>query len=246
MKRIWVMVATASTLFVVGCGVPAYNKRIDDTVKNLKLEQEINTFLLPQTEGKVKELNVFLRLPKPAVELNPASFAPPAGIFDYVGSFQAQPAAGPAKDVASAPPPPAPPIKIHIFLRQKPKKAAAKKDDPAPAAPVDRGNFISAVRQTIASEYGPEAANEKSPQPGTPFKTLKFAAQNGDDVRAYFTEANKGDLEAALVFDIPKETRDHDLVKKGVENTLRSFSLGAKKAPVQGSGKATNPDGNAF
>jgi hypothetical protein len=246
MKRIWVMVATASTLFVVGCGVPSYNKRIDDTVRNLKLEQEINTFLLPQTEGKVKELNVFLRLPKPAAELNPPSFAPPAGIFDFVASYQAQPEGLPAKDVATPAPPPPPPIKIHVFLRQKPKKAAAKKGEPAPAAPADRGNFITAVRQTIASEFGPEAANEKSPQPGNPFKTLKFAAQNGDDVRAYFTEANKGEIEAALVFDIPKETRDHNIVKKGVENTIRSFSLGGKKAPLQGSGKATSPDGPAF
>lgn len=250
MKRVWMCLVTLSVVVVAGCGVPAYNERIASTLKRLKYEQAINTYLLPPAEGKFKELNVFLRLPKPAAEIG-TGFAPPAGLFDHIASFQAQPESPPAKEGA-APVGALPIMKIHVFVRQKPKKATPKKGEAAPAetAAASRGNFISDVRQTIGSEYGSDAANEKSPTNktfgDTTYKELIFAsAQTGNDVRVYFTEANRGELEAALVFDIPKAIRSHSIVSNGVDYTLRSFALGggAKKAADSG---AKGTEGPAF
>ncbi len=253
MKRVWVTLATACTLIVVGCGVPSYNKRIETTVEQLSFLQAMNTFLLPEAAGKFKELNVVLRLPKPAAEIGTA-FAPPAGLFDHIASYQATPESAPAKEGA-APIAALPPLKIHVFVRQKPKKAKQKKGEAAPAETVTatRGSFVSDVTQTIATEIGADAANGKAPQSkrigNTAFKELIFASvQTGNDVRAYFAEANKGELEAAIIFDIPKVLRTQAIVTKGVDYCLRSFALGggAKKAADGAAGNAKGADGPAF
>lgn len=229
MTRVQAMMVVAIALIVSGCGVAMYDSRMNKTLENLKYEAKLNNFLEKPAEGKFKELNVFLRVPKPMVEdkLGLANIQP--GFMDHGATFTGAPT---AVGKEGEPPPALPPMKLHVLVRQKPKKAAAKKGEAPPAADpatAARGNFVSDVKG-ILSELGPEGASDKSPTNVTmgrnAFKEFKFTAASGDDVRVYFADANKGDLEVALVFDVPAAIRTTPMAVSGIEYCLKSFALG--------------------
>ena len=256
MKRVWAMAFVAGAVVVAGCGVPSYNERLRNTLEHKKYEQAIDTYLERPSEGKFKDLGVYFRAPKRLAESSPV-WTLPAGLFDQAASFIGSPE--PIKQVDETMGPTLPPLKIHVLVRQKPKKAAAKKGEPAP--PVDpltanRGDFVGEVRQIMASDYGPEANNEKKPAADSfgdaSYKSLKFLAANGDNIRAYFARDDKTETEVAIIVDVPPALLNNPMVTKGVDYALRSFAVGAQAlrlfnggAPgAADSGKA--PGGPAF
>ncbi|MDB5352320.1 MAG: hypothetical protein JWN86_3567 [Planctomycetota bacterium] len=230
MNRVWALMLTMTTLVVSGCGVAAYDVRLKDTLEKLRYEAKLNSFLEKPAEGKFKELNVWLRVPKPLVEDKLALNTAP-GAIDHGATFTGSPVPLAAKEGET--PPVLPPMKLHVLVRQKPKKAAAKKGEPPPTVDpnvANRAAFIADVKATLAAAYGGEAATDKAPATfkanKNTFKDLKFTAASGDDIRVYFAEANKGDLEVALVFDIPPALRTNALAGSGVDYCLKSFALG--------------------
>jgi hypothetical protein len=260
MKRFWSMACVAAGVVVAGCGVPSYNERMNETLKRLKYEQAINTYLETPVEGKFKDLGVYFRPPKRLVESAPAWTLPP-GSFDQAATFIGSPE--PAKVAEGAAAPPAlPPLKMHVLARQKPRKVATKKGEAAPppdGATLNRGDFVGDVRVVMASDYGAEAANEKRPQAEpigeANFKSLKFVAANsGDDIRVYFARDDKTETDVAIIVDVPAKLRTDPIVTKGVDYALRSFAIGAAarnrfNGNAQGaagpSGPGAKPEGEA-
>ena len=91
MTRVRAMMVAAIALIVSGCGVAMYNSRMDKTLENLKYEAKLNNFLEKPAEGKFKEMNVYVRVPKPMVEdkLGLASAQPP--VIDHGATFTGAP-----------------------------------------------------------------------------------------------------------------------------------------------------------
>ena len=83
----------------------------------------------------------------------------------------------------------------------------------------------------MASDFGAEAANEKRPQAEpigeANFKSLKFVAASGDDIRVYFARDDKTETDVAIIVDVPPKLRTDPIVTKGVDYALRSFAVGA-------------------
>jgi hypothetical protein len=241
MKRALVMVLSALGLIVGGCGLPVYEERLEATYKRMKHTRALNDNLAGPAEGKFQALNVYFRVPTPLAETAPA-FTPLPGAFDHVASFQGSPPAPQAKDGAAAPPPSAP-LKVHVFIRNKPKKATPKKgqaEAPDPNAAL-RGDFVADVRQLLTS-YGP-GATEKSlvpfkPEGGTTsFQSLIFSdAGTGNDIRVYFAATKDKESQVALVYDIPTTLRTEAIVGKGVQYSLESFALGRDAAQMFNAG----------
>ena len=149
MNRVRAMAITATLLVVAGCGFATYESRMDSTLKELREEQKLKTYTEEPAQGKFKELNVYIRPPKPLAE-DSLQLAQAPGMFDHGATFSGAPQGVPAKEGETAPI--LPPLKLHVLVRSKAKKATPKKGeapppaDPNAAAAAGRGNFITDVR----------------------------------------------------------------------------------------------------
>ncbi len=238
MIRVRAMMVTTMAVVVAGCGMKDYETRMANTLTEMKEEQQLKTFTEDPVQGKVKGLHVFLRPPKPAVEESGLQLSQAPGMFDFGTSYTIAPKAPPAKEGETAPA--LPPMKMHVLIRQKPKKAAPKKGEPAPAAdpaaPVaNRGEFRSDVRAILAADFGGDVA-EKSPtkvtKGKTTFERFLFNATTGpsagNTIEAFLASAEKGDLQAALIFDFSPTIKTNTIINDGKELCLKHFALGSK------------------
>ena len=122
---------------------------------------------------------------------------------------------------------------MHVLVRQKPKKAAAKKGEAAPppdAATLNRGDFVGDLKNVLGISYGVDLSG-KTPQadatgPGD-LQEHQVPAQNGDDILAYFATDPKSGTDVAIIVEVPPALRTNRIVTKGVDNSLKSFALGA-------------------
>ena len=240
MKRSWVVVLSAFGTLVAGCGLPGYESRMNKTLERLEREQKINSFLQPAAQGKFKELSLWLRPPKPMAE-SKLLLSDQPGLYDLTASFlgaPAQPPPGPGQD----PLPDLPPMRLHVLARMK---KTPKKGEPPQPAVAARGAFIGDVRAFLANEIGPGAA-DKSPQNdkkgNTSFKRLIFPATSGDTIQVYFTDANKGQTEVALIFDIPPDLRKNPIATTGIELCLESFAIGGPALRLFNNGGKSESD----
>lgn len=149
---------------------------------------------------------------------------------------------------------------MHVLIRQKPKKAAAKKGEAAPppdAATLNRGDFLGDLKNVLSTSYGVDLSG-KTPQADArgqaTYKSIKFPAQNGDDILAYFATDPKSGTDVAIVVECSPALRTNRIVTKGVDLSLKSFALGsAARNKFNGNapgtaGPAEKPegDGKAF
>ncbi len=246
MKRLLVVMLSASAMVLGGCGLNDYNSRLDETLRMKKREQELDQNLHKAAQGKFQEYSVYLRVPKPLTEVAPPWTLPP-GSFDHAASFQGSPPPPPAKEGA-APLPPPPPLKVHVLVRNKPKKATSKKGEAPNPAVANRGDFVADVRQLLTA-FGTEGAEKaaKSEKRGaTSYQSIIFKDTNtGNDIRVYFAGTKDSDSQVAMIFDIPKPLLTMPIVTKGVDFTVESFVMGAAaRALFNGPGPA-GPGGKA-
>lgn len=232
MTRLGAMAATTVALLFAGCGYELYEKRMEDTVGNLKKAQRADTLLEKPAQGKLRELSVFVRIPKPLTETN-YGLPEQAGLFDYAATFTGAPSS-PAPKVGENPVV-LPPMTLHILARAKPKKATPKKGEAAPPPDPNaaaRGDFVADVRQVLAGKYGADAVGDKSPQNNkadrTTFRKMVFNAPDGSEVRVYFADANKKELETALIFEIPQGLMKNEMVTDAVPLAVDQFAIGPK------------------
>ena len=259
MNRVRAMLTTAATLILAGCGMQEYESRMATTLSDKKEEQKLKAFTEDPAQGKVKGLNVYLRPPKPAAEESGLQLSQGPGMFDFGTSYTITPKAPAPKEGETATA--LAPMKMHVLIRQKPKKAAPKKADPAaapadPAAPppANRGDFRSDVRAILAADFGGDVA-EKQPtkvsKGKTAFERFLFTASSGassgNTIEAYLANGDKGDLQVALIFDYPPSIKSNAVVTSGLDLCLKSFALGSKARgssaakPAKGGEPAAGP-----
>ena len=239
MNRVRAMMLSTVTLVVAGCGMNEYEKRMSDKLTQMKEDQKLNTYTEEPVQGKVKGLNVYLRPPKGAVEESGLQLSQAPGMFDFGTSYTITPKAPTVKEGET--PPILPPMKMHVLIRQKAKKAPPKKGETAPAAdpaatpPANRGEFRGDVRAILAADYGGDVA-EKPPtkvtKGKTAFERFLFTAttgpSSGNTIEAYLANGDKGDLQAALIFDFAPSIKTNTIISDGQDLCLKHFALGSK------------------
>src|SRR5262245_50478875 len=122
MKRALVVALSATLLLALGCGTKSYEIRLSQTLATLKYRQRLDQYLNPAAEDKFKELNVFLRPPKPLSQTKEFQLTSVPGLFDLEASFV---------DLQK----PNDGLRLYVLARRKAaNKGAAKKKEAAPPA----------------------------------------------------------------------------------------------------------------
>jgi hypothetical protein len=233
MRRLSATLGTAILLLSAGCGLNSYEKRLDMTLENMRYIDRLNRNLEPaETKPKWEPLLVFLRPPK---GLKPAKVflltAPEPGKFDIEASFL-----DPGQTKQS----------LHVLVRVKTPKKAAKKKVASPADTADRTNFNRDILTLLSSSYPVNddltiAKFKSNTEKKNEYKNYKFPV-NDKNVEVYLFK--KDPYEAALIFEFPKSELPN-LVSK-IKLCLESFAVG-DKAKQSFSGPATEegPEGAA-
>jgi hypothetical protein len=203
------------TAGLAGClGASAYDVRIDKHVENLRYQQKLDQYTSAPAQGKLQQLGVYLRPPKPLAEGQQSPLPAPNGLFDAVSYFS-----GAEGGV---------PMQLHVLARRK--QGAQAKAKPGEPAPAQRGAFLSDLRTVLSSYYGPGASEGKLDpvsQRGRSVQRQKFQAANGDTILMDVFE--QPGYELALVWDIAPAAANSESVR-GMDYTLGSLAVGPKAA----------------
>ena len=219
------LISATMLLTFVGCSA-RYDKRLETTLDRMKYEKRLNDNLAePPKEGPIKELNVYVRPPKPMVEakefgLGTAS----AGLFDVEKTFFA------GENTF-----------LHVMARVKqPKKPPAKGAAPADTPPQARGQFLDDVLNVLKGVYGEEEGFAAAKFKDDPHKPNSFrrsiVTANGKTIEVYTYKLDIYDV--ALVF-------QHDPTDRSIASRialcLESFATG-KKAQTKYAGGASEEE----
>ncbi len=225
MRRIAAMVVSSILLVVCGCST-SYQIRLDKTLEEMKYEKRLNDNLEPPpAEGKLKELAIFVRPPKPLAASKEFLLGEvPAGQFDETKTFfEGQKAF------------------LHVIARVKqPKKPPAKG---APAEPpVARGPFNSDIIAVLKAIYVDEEnlAVEKfkdDPKKSNAFKRVIFE-NSGKRVEIYLYKLDPYDV--ALIFQY--DPAEKNALASKINLCLESFAVGNKARSKYANPSATGED----
>jgi len=228
MRRVWVLLASASLVAAWGCG-NSYNFRMEQTLEAMHYLKRLNENLMPAaTKGKFEELLIYIRPPK---NLQPAKEfllpLPEAGKFDLEASFlETQSSVDAQQPVGEAPKQVSlQKQSLHMLARVKrPKNPAAKKK----AEPTNRGKFTTDVLALINAAYSPptEPTLDKfkpTEKKKNVFKQHSFAV-GGKNVQIYLYGAETDPYVVALIFEYPSSESLHSKI----ELCLESFAVGTK------------------
>jgi hypothetical protein len=236
MRRVWVILASASLLVAWGCG-NSYDIRLNKTLEDMKYRKRLDEMLMPPvTKNKLEELLIFVRPPK-KLELAKEFLLPlpEAGKFDLEASLLDTGKAADAPSAGGEAPKSteAPKQSLHIVARVKrPKNPAAKKKVVEPA---NRREFATDVLALVNAAYAPpaEVTLDKFKETTKRFNGFKqYAFTVGEKyVQVYFyapkKEAVKTDpYEVALIFEYPSS--EHNNLSGKIELSLEAFALGNK------------------
>jgi len=223
--RILATLSTAMLLCALGCGQQDYEARLTKTIARLRYQQRLDQFLNPPAEGAFKEMNIYLRSPKP-MQLSPNfGLTEEPGRYDLTSTFLAIPKTEAGEpDAGQA-------LRLHVLARlKKAKKARKKGEPPAPEPAVARGDFLTDVRTLLAADTGGGEGVNQTPKAdkkrSNDFKRIVFNAGNGNSILAYFYK--QGDYDVALVWEVPPALSKSSLT--GRDLCLESFSAGRKAA----------------
>jgi hypothetical protein len=230
MKRLLACLLSV-TVVLVGCG-RSYKLRLENTVTTLKYLARLDHYLNPAVQGKFKDMQVFLRPPKPLQETEQLGLQGVGeGQFDLSASFLGQEkAAGGAEPGKEATPAGDAVLRLHVLARVKLPKRKTKKGEAAPPEPAARGEFTADVRSVLASDYnaGDAAATgqlKSDSHRKNTFKRLIFTSPvNNDVVRVFFYK--HGNHDVALIWDIPPALEK--TTATGINLCLESFAVGEK------------------
>jgi hypothetical protein len=214
MRQVLATVATAALLVTAGCGGPSYERRIGNTINEMRYRKRLDDNLMPAAKGKAEQLAIFIRPPKnlqgPAKEFQLLALEP--GKFDLSETFF-------EKDK----------LNLHVLARVKrPRDPSKKKAAPKPEDAVVRGEFIPDVIAILNSVYNVEIDSAKAKQESkrnNTFKHLMFEG-NGKTVQVYFYGSKTSECEAALIYEYPK-AEQANLVSK-IDLNLGSFAVGER------------------
>jgi hypothetical protein len=234
MRRIAAMMVTCVLLVATGCS-NRYQVRLDETLKEMKYNKRLDDNLeAAPAEGKLKELDIFVRPPKPMAASKEFLLGEvPAGQFDDTKTFfEGQKAF------------------LHVIARKKQaKKPVAKGAAPEPQAA--RGPFNTDVIAVLKAIYPDEEslAPEKfkdDPKKGNAFKRVIFE-NSGKRVEVYLYKLEPYDV--ALIFQY--DPAEKAALASKINLCLESFAIGpkahAKYANPNGSGEeeSSEPSGPA-
>jgi hypothetical protein len=229
MRRVAATAATAILLLAGGCGLNSYEKRMDSTLERMRYEARLNKNLTPApTKPKWEELSVYIRPPKNLAQAKEFLLtAPEPGKFDLEASFIEE-----GKQ------------QLHVLVRRKMPKGAAKKKAPSPADTADRTDFNRDVLSVLSTSYSPpeeltsakfKATTEKKNE----YKKATFSV-NEKGVEVYLFK--KEPYEVALIFEYP--TTERTAVSSKISLCLESFRVG-ESAKAQFAGGASEEEGAA-
>ncbi|WZO97377.1 hypothetical protein EP7_004409 [Isosphaeraceae bacterium EP7] len=235
MRRVSVLLFSASLLVATGCGLKRYEQRMDLSLEKLKYEKRLADNLAPPpTDPRFQELGIYVRPPK-GLELTKVfqlGDVPP-GLYDVEASF-----IEPQKQ------------QMHIVARNK--QAAKKAVPKGQAAPpkAARNDFNADVLQgMLGPVYGvteevqlTKLKDETKKAPpgvgaGNKFKRLLFQVATGattSDVQVYIYKQDPYDV--AFVFVFP--TGDANKAASKIELTLESFAVGERARRIFSGGSA--------
>ena len=242
MRRVWVILASATLVVAWGCG-NSYDIRLNKTLDDMKYRKRLDEMLMPPlTKNKFEELLIFVRPPK-KLELAKEFLLPlpEPGKFDLEASLLETAKAGDSPTPGEAPQPgaeapkssEAPKQSLHIVARVKrPKNPASKKKVVEPA---NRREFTTDLLALVNAAYAPpvEVALDKFKETTKRFNTFKqYAFTVGEKyVQVYFyapkKDAAKIDpYEVALIFEYPRS--EHNNLFGKIDLSLEAFGVGNK------------------
>jgi hypothetical protein len=250
MRRVWVLLATASLVAAWGCG-NSYNFRLERTLDDMRYLKRLDDNLTPApTKGKLEELLIFVRPPK---NLQPAKEfllpLPDPSKFDLAISFlesQAasevqQPSEGPT-GAEAAKSTGGPKQSLHMIARVKrPKNPNAKKKE----EPVVRGEYIRDVLALLNAAYAPpeELTPEKFKETKKKLNTFRHHSFDvgGKNIQVFLYVPKNDPYEVALVFEYPKS--EHSNLFSKIELCLESFAVGLRARNAFSGGVAPEASG---
>jgi hypothetical protein len=211
MRRFLMLSISGALVLCLGC-TQRYEARMERTITELKYVRELIKYLDPApAEGKLKELDIYVRPPKGLVAskefllpgVQPGQFDVERTFYEGQKSF------------------------LHILARKKmPKKAPAKG---APAEPpAARGEFNADVLAVLKGAFGDDEniALEKfkdDPHKANKFRRAIFTA-NGKKVEVFLTKVDPYDIAMIYVFD----PADDKVIEPKIRYSLEAFALGDK------------------
>ena len=230
MRRVWLMIATATLVAFVGCGKKSYEERLAKTLEKLDYDRRLKKNLneAPASEKKFTDLGIYVRPPKDELLAKTGQLPVTEGQFDLDASFND------TKDNTA----------LHILARVKmPKKPPTKGATPAPATP-PRGAFDAEVISVLAGVFGspdalqaPKFNAEKTSKMGNSFKRLIFTTNEKDkEVKLYIYKQDAHDV--ALIFVYPSDPKAKGLMSSKIEYCLDSFATGEKAKRLYAGGAA--------
>jgi hypothetical protein len=216
MRRLLTIVITTSLLVAGGCGT-RYTYRMEETLKEMKYNRELDKNLEPApADGQLKEMNIYVRPPK-KMELaktfglgaaEPGKFDIEKTYYEGSKSF------------------------LHVLARQKTQKKAPAKGAPPSEPAAARGPFNADVVAHLKSVFGEDdaIALEKFKEDAhkkNSFKRAIFTETVNNvpkTVQAYLIKDDKDEVALIFVFDDAEKTAMNAKIKY----CLESFALGNK------------------
>ncbi len=212
MRRVLAMLASTILLVAAGCAA-RYEKRLNDTLEEMKYQKRLDDNLMPAvTKSKLEQLLIYLRPPKslqgPAKDFMLTVVEP--GKFDVTESFY-------EPDKQS----------LHVLARVKrPKGPDSKKAAANPAETATRGDFNTDVIAILNSVYSMDIDLTKAkeePRRRNKFKRLAFEANN-KNVEVYLYGSKTIPYEVALVYEYPSSEKK--ALANKIELSLGAFAVG--------------------
>jgi len=237
MRRVWVILASASLVVAWGCG-NSYDIRLNKTLEDMKYRKRLDDMLMPPlTKNKFEELLIFVRPPK-KLELAKEFLLPlpEPGKFDLEASLLETLKSADSAAPSDQPPPGAdapktvepPKQSLHVVARVKrPKNPAAKKKVVEPA---NRREFTTDLLALVNAAYAPpaEVTLDKFKETTKRFNKFKqYAVIAGEKyVQVYFYAPKNDPYEVALIFEYPRS--EHNNLSGKIDLSLESFGVGNK------------------
>ncbi len=189
MRRVCLVILSASLVATLGCGRENYEKRQAKTMEKIRYDRRVGKNLMPAaSEKKFTDLAIFLRPPKDEAPAKAGTLTVAEGQFDLEPSFI-------DKDGTT----------LQVLGRVKqPKKPPTKGAAPAPALP-PRGEFNAEVIATLATTFGATDALavtklKDETKRGNRFKRLLFNA-NEKDIELYTIKQDNHEVALIFVYD---------------------------------------------